>query len=125
MGRSAHAGSARNGESISAMSQLEPLLAEIASLLAQAEVEDDPVRLERTLTDGYARALSIEAERSRLQRRIGQITESLGRNGTSQISEISLLATRLDAQACTLEHLRDELGRLRQRHSDAVRAAVR
>ena len=33
----------------------------------QGEGGDDPVRLERTLTDGYARALSLEAERRRLR----------------------------------------------------------
>ncbi len=41
------------------MEALEPLLTEIATLLDQAEAQDDPAQLERTLTDGYAQALTL------------------------------------------------------------------
>ena len=39
--------------------------------------EDDPAQLERTLTDGYARALALEAERWRLQQRHSLAVRSL------------------------------------------------
>src|SRR5207247_2033695 len=54
-----------SGKYWAAMPKKDPLLEEISALLA-AEGADDPARLERTLTDGYARALSLEAERRRL-----------------------------------------------------------
>jgi hypothetical protein len=103
------------------MSELDALFAEIARLLARAANDDDPVVMERTLTDGYARALAIEAERSRLRRRIGQVTSTIERDGSAAVGELSSLARRLEAEDGTLEQLRDELRRLRERHSLAVR----
>jgi hypothetical protein len=107
-----------------AVSELETLLAEIAHLLAQAERNDDPARLERTLTDGYARALSLEAEHSRLRRQIDQLNGSLDRGGASDRRKLRSLVHRLEAQEDVLEQLRDELSRLRRRHSVAVRATT-
>src|SRR2546426_1718769 len=77
------------------------LLTEIATLLAEREGGDDPARLERTLTDGYARALGLEAKRLRLERSGG------GR-------EVARVERDLGV-------LRDQLGLLRRRHSAAVR----
>jgi hypothetical protein len=34
-------------------------------------------RLEETLTDGYAEALALEAERSRIERRIGEVARTV------------------------------------------------
>jgi predicted RNase H-like nuclease (RuvC/YqgF family) len=120
MGRSAHAVPAVKGES-GGVGDLDTLFAEIARLLARSAAEDDPACLERTLTDGYARALAIEAERARLRRRIGEMTASIDRNGSAAVGELSTLARRLEAEDFTLEQLRDELRRLRERHSLAVR----
>ena len=105
------------------MSDLEPLLDEIAELLDQAEGADDPVRLEQTLTDGYARALTLEAERTTLAQRVRRLTATLGESGGSSTSEVSALARRLDAYDLSFERLQEELERLRRRHSSAVRSA--
>jgi predicted RNase H-like nuclease (RuvC/YqgF family) len=106
------------------MSELAALLTEIASLLAQAEREDDPARLERTLTDGYARALSLEAERMRLERRVRQLAVRLARDEGSGAGELSSLVCRLEGQNVAIEQLRRDLERLRRRHSVAVRDAA-
>jgi ABC-type phosphate transport system auxiliary subunit len=124
MGRSAHDAKPRYGESPVTMPELEQLFSEIGRLLEQAERDDDPACLERTLTDGYARALSLEAERWRLQRRIGQMTSTLDRDGLSGATELSSLVRRLEAEEGKIEQLRADLGRLRQRYSDAVRTAT-
>jgi hypothetical protein len=100
---------------------LDELFAEIARLLARSHADDDPASMERTLTDGYARALAIEAERARLRRRIGEITTTIDRDGSVSVVELSSLARRLEAEDGTLEQLRDDLRRLRERHSLAVR----
>jgi hypothetical protein len=106
------------------MTDLDVLFAEIARLLARSEADDDPASMERTLTDGYASALAIEAERTRLRRRIGQMTATIDRQGSDAVGELSSLARRLEAQDGTLEQLRDELRRLRERHSHAVRSGA-
>jgi hypothetical protein len=61
--------------------------------------------MEHTLTDGYARALGLEGERLRLERRIGD------------------LAHRLDSADDDLATLRDALAPLQER-VDAARAAA-
>jgi hypothetical protein len=109
MGRMALPRAAPGANTGPGMPQPDPLLDEIAALLAAAESRDDPVRLERTLTDGYARALSLEAERLRLERQIRAPTDAARRR------ELASLERQLDA-------LRDQLDLLRRRHSLAVRA---
>jgi hypothetical protein len=106
------------------MTELEPLFDEIAALLDREEVDDDPVRIEQTLTDGYACALTLEAERSCLERRVRELTPTLGEKGGSSTREVSALARRLDACDMSFERLRRELVRLRRRHSSAVRSGV-
>jgi septal ring factor EnvC (AmiA/AmiB activator) len=66
--------------------------------------------LESTLTDGYAQALSLEAEGRRLERRISELAV-----------ELSTLVKRLDDNAADLGQLRAVLVDLR-RHADGVRA---
>jgi hypothetical protein len=82
----------------------DPLLAEISALLADPADSDDPDRLERTLTDGYARALLLEAQHRRFERQ-GELTDA------RQAGE-------------ELGALRAKLLLLRRRHSSAVRAAA-
>ena len=106
------------------MPKKDPLLEEISALLA-AEGVDDPVRLERTLTDGYARALSLEAERRRLQKQIGTLTVTLGSGDAAARRELAALLRQVKRQEGDLGVLRDQLGRLRRRHSSAVRAVAR
>ncbi|HZP74216.1 MAG TPA: hypothetical protein VFA97_12655 [Gaiellaceae bacterium] len=81
-------------------------------------------RLEHTLTDGYAHALSLEAEAHRIERRLADATRELGREGsTVQLDEVADLARRLDANRAELERLRSLLASLR-RVADAVRSAA-
>src|SRR3954447_27061123 len=88
------------------------------------ELVDEPVgaepdgllaRIEHTLTDGYARALALEAERLRLERRIGTMACEL-RDGDRdrKAEEISALASRLSAAGGDLAQLREELQTLRR-----------
>jgi ABC-type phosphate transport system auxiliary subunit len=100
---------------------------DLSSLLAQIEAvldcKSDVARIERTLTDGYAHALALEAERWRLERRIGEIARLLGHGDTAgRAAELTSLSRRLERVDVELDELRSTLARLR-RHADAVRAA--
>lgn len=104
------------------MANGDPLLDEIAALLAAAEGGDDPDRLERTLTDGYAKALLIEGERRRADQRIKQLISDAANEdpaGRQELNGLLRLAKRHDGD---LSALRDQLGLLRRRYSNAVRA---
>jgi hypothetical protein len=80
-------------------------------------------RLERVLTDGYAHALALEAERWRLERRINDLVAALGDGDVSeQTAELAILAKRLTAAQGELARLRDTLSRLRD-HRAELRAA--
>src|SRR5690348_9490679 len=100
------------------MAATDPLLDEISALLARGEELDDPARLERTLTDGYARALRLEAERRRLQKQIGTLSADAA-NETARI-QIAALIRQVETQEGDLGLLRAQLGLLRRRHSSAV-----
>jgi uncharacterized membrane-anchored protein len=83
----------------------------------------DLARIEHTLTDGYARALSLEAEGRRIERRIADVTHELGRgDASSEVEELTALAGRLDANRNELESLRRILAALR-RVAERVRLA--
>jgi hypothetical protein len=77
--------------------------------------------MEHTLTDGYARALELEGERLRIERRIGDLAHRL--DGPDQIGELRDLAERLRSADDDLATLRDALAPLQQR-VDAARAAA-
>ena len=79
-------------------------------------------QIERTLTDGYAAALSLEAERWRIERRIAEVTQGIQRGDTAKKArELASLSQRLDGNAGTLARLRAMLVELR-RHASGVRA---
>lgn len=124
MGLAAHTG-ARDPANTFRVSKKDPLLDEISSLLAAGEDGDDPARLERTLTDGYARALLLEAERRRLQKQIGSLTVTFGEADAAVARrELATLVRKVKRYEGDLGALRAQLGRLRRRHSSAVRARV-
>jgi hypothetical protein len=79
--------------------------------------------LEETLTAGYAHALALEAERWRIERRIGEVAAKL-RHDRSELrtDEIVSLATRLSDADGELSRLRGLLATLRTRAS-ALRVA--
>jgi len=122
MGRPADAVRGPHGHTARAMVKKDPLMAEIATLLAEKEGEGNPAQLERALTDGYARALSLEAQRWRLEQRIGELTTTIASGGAESQRELAELIQLLKRQEGDIGALRADLGRLRQRHSSAVRA---
>jgi hypothetical protein len=93
--------------------QIEELLSADAPTLA---------RMEDTLTEGYAKALALEAERWRLERRIGEVA----REGRTDIGEeLRSLGTRLTHADGELANLRSLLGSLHERARIARVAASR
>ena len=78
-------------------------------------------RVEHTLTDGYARALALEAESKRLERRVAELAG--GMNGSTpghQAEELGEAARRLGLVDAELTKLRGVLTELKARAS-AVR----
>lgn len=77
--------------------------------------------IERTLTDGYAHALQLEADKFRLEKRIGEVAQRLhGGDTTDKVREIAALAKRVDVTIGELTDLRSLLSDLR-RHAESVR----
>ena len=73
-------------------------------------------RLEHTLTDGYARALALEAERVRLERRMGELTDGLCDDpGDAPTDELATVARQLSDADSELTSLRGILAHLRAR----------
>jgi ABC-type phosphate transport system auxiliary subunit len=99
---------------------------EIRSLLeAPPTGEDAPSldHLEHTLTDGYARALVLEAERVRLERRMDELTDGLRDDpADAPTDELATIARRLSDADTELTSLRRTLARLRAR-ARAIRSA--
>jgi hypothetical protein len=77
--------------------------------------------MEHTLTDGYARALELEAERLRIERRIGELAHRL--DDADEVDELRDLALRLRQADEELAGLRGMLATLQQ-HVDDARAAA-
>jgi ABC-type phosphate transport system auxiliary subunit len=83
----------------------------------------DLAQIENTLTDGYARALALEAERWRLEKRVSEVTQSLPLGDLEQmVVELGALTKRLDENADELVKLRAQLADLR-RCAENVRIA--
>jgi ABC-type phosphate transport system auxiliary subunit len=109
------------------MDDVSTLTSRIDSLLQapeEGDCADVRAHMESTLTDGYARALALEAEHLRLQRKIGAIASDLadGR-GKPRTKELASLARRLAVSEEELASLRITLGSLRERIAVAARAA--
>ena len=88
---------------------------DIRSLLeAPPTGEEAPTldHIEHTLTAGYARALALEAERWRLERRLGEIARE---GGTDVDEELRSLGKRLTSADGALAELRTLLGSLHER----------
>lgn len=95
------------------------LLDQIQALISASARDID--QIERTLTDGYAHALSLEAERSRLERRMAEVTQGIQRGDTAKKArELATLSKQLEGNQGDLSTLRSMLGDLRK-HADDVR----
>lgn len=84
-------------------------------------------RMEDTLTEGYAEALALEAERWRLERRLGEVARTVGGPDpdiSSFAEELSVLAKRLASADGELTNLRAVLGSLHDRARSMRRAAL-
>lgn len=77
-------------------------------------------RIEDTLTAGYAEALALEAERWRIERRLGEVARN---PGNDLAAELKALAARLKSADGELVRLRALLASLRDR-ARVVRAAA-
>jgi ABC-type phosphate transport system auxiliary subunit len=72
--------------------------------------------VERTLTDGYAGALALEAERVRLERRFAELTSALADDQDSErLDELTSLRHRISRTDEELSQLREVLARVRKR----------
>jgi chromosome segregation ATPase len=95
------------------------LFERISTLIDASERDLD--RIERTLTDGYAQALSLEGERLRLERRLSELARELIVGDTqTKTDELSSVAEQLDGNAGDLTRLRSALAELRK-HAAAIR----
>ncbi len=83
-------------------------------------------RVDATLTDGYAQALQLEAERSRIERRIGEVIARLGGDRASHRHEPELveLSEKLISVNADIASLRTLLTPLRDRRSELRSAAA-
>lgn len=98
------------------------LLEQISALISEPTRDLDTI--ERTLTDGYAHALSLEAETWRLEKRIKEVAQTLQRGDTAKKArEIAALAERVEGSVGDLSALRALLADLR-RHADDVRVGA-
>jgi hypothetical protein len=124
MGRSAHAAPPVSPDN---RWMGEPALLERLQALVEAPPRGDGSPsldfLENTLTDGYARALALEAERARVARSIGKLAAVEGDDAEEKTRELSSLSQRLARAETELATLRNTLTKLRSR-ATALRAAV-
>jgi hypothetical protein len=93
--------------------------------LLQAPVDGRPSRerFERTLTDGYAKAMALEADRLRIERRIADVaSEITDENRDKKTKELASLSNRLSKTIDELESLRMMLAALRD-HGASSQAA--
>jgi ABC-type phosphate transport system auxiliary subunit len=80
-------------------------------------------RLEEALTDGYAHALTLEAERLRLERRISEVARQVdGVDFSAFAEELTSLGRRLTSADGEIETLRALLDALQQRTRETRRA---
>jgi len=95
-----------------------PMVQQIEDLLSRSSPPLDCV--EDTLTEGYARALSLEAERLRLERKLCEVAAGATPERTA---EIRLLGSRLIDADGEIEQLRSLLDTLHERARE-LRAAL-
>jgi hypothetical protein len=100
---------------------------EIRTLLEAPAVGPDAptlAHIEDTLTGGYARALALEAERWRLERRIAELASGLPESEVElRSTELRTLAHRMEGATADVANLRALLSLLRDRAAE-VRAAA-
>jgi hypothetical protein len=101
------------------------LITEIHALIATPDGDAAALaRMEDTLTVGYARALALEAERWRLERRIAEVAAQLAEGaGPADADDLASLARQRSDTDVEVVRLRAALASLRDRASEARSAA--
>ncbi len=102
------------------------IFAEIRRLLekpAKVSLKDREL-LEYTLTSGYAHALALEAERRRLEQRIGALAADLRPEDRRSAVELTALTRSLGRTDVRLERLRKLIAALKARAADAPKNAA-
>ena len=96
------------------MHNLRPLIDRIRSLLdgRAADPGGTLTGVENTLTDGYAAALELEAERLRIERRMSELALTVER--PEEAGELRGLAVRLIETEASLAEIRALLAELRR-----------
>jgi hypothetical protein len=96
-----------------------PVLEQISELLSLPETGAGAptlARVEDTLTEGYAEALALEAERLRLERRLGSIAREANGGDASTVAEsLVTISERITDADGELTRLRALLARLHDR----------
>ena len=104
-----------------------PLRDEIAELLRMPENGAGAPSLdaiESTLTEGYVAKLELEAERSRIERRLGEVARDAGEvSAHTVVAELAELSDRLDTADGELLCLRSLLRTLQARRRAALFAS--
>jgi hypothetical protein len=96
------------------MNDLRPLIDRIRSLLNDRAADPGGVvtDVEHTLTDGYALALELEAERLRIERRMTELARTVAR--PEEAGELRRLAASLIGTEAELAEVRALLAELRR-----------
>jgi hypothetical protein len=119
MGRAPHvlAAAASDNRKPRPMDEVHDDIVELLSLPTRGMGAPSLAQIEDTLTEGYAQALALEAERLRLERQLGQVARDGERPDlASELAEITDRISRADGR---LRHLRTLLGSLRERAREA------
>ncbi len=95
------------------------LVTQIRALLDAPQ--HDLAQIEQTLTDGYAHALTLEAEQWRLEKRLTELARRRD-DAEGGLRELNELAERIDGNQVDQTRLRALLGELR-RHANGARAS--
>jgi hypothetical protein len=97
---------------------------ELLSAPRPAPAEPFLERVDMTLTDGYAHALQLEAERRRIELRIAEVVAGLSnRTGHRHEPELVALSERLMSANADIAALRTLLTSLRDRRTELRSAA--
>ena len=88
-------------------------LAELLNLPENGKGAPSLAVLEARLTDGYAEALALEAERWRIEQRLGEVARIARRPGSA--NELESLSQQLSDADGELARLRSLLGTLQER----------
>jgi hypothetical protein len=117
MGRSAHSPRPGGLQIIALLVANDGELLERIRALTEAMAEGPALprsKMEPIVTDGYARALELDAECLRIEQRIDVLTEETGAGNDVPPGELSALLARLHEASQQSRHLRELLAPLRK-----------